>query len=160
MKWTLVWKVCPVPVLLSDFYQTLKRAGQELFDDTLGKCWPIKVKTAVGKRAGLKETPSSKTFMERNLLVKVRRYKWTPFRLKITQIYFQKWSDFEIPIKKKKSSEMKINHFSWPKLFLFFGLQQSRHFQDWLLIPIQNSKVFEALKPESFSALTSLLGAH
>lgn len=31
------------------------RAGQELFHDTLGKCWPIQAKTAGGKTASLKE---------------------------------------------------------------------------------------------------------
>lgn len=32
-----------------------KGAGQELFCDTLGKCWPVQVKTAGDKRTSLKE---------------------------------------------------------------------------------------------------------
>lgn len=76
--------------------------------------------------------PSSKTVVEGDLMLRDRRYTRTDFKLKITAIYFQKLSVFEISMKNSKTKRLnwknkqtnKINK-SFPTNFiLWFATEQ------------------------------------
>lgn len=108
--------------------------------------------------------PSSKTVVEGDLMLRDRRYTRTDFKLKITTIYFQKLSVFEISMKNSKTKRLnwknkqtnKINK-SFPTNFiLWFATEQ---IFPWLITHPNTEQQQQNSKPEFCSTPFSLLGA-